>query len=560
MEGILFSFSIWIGWACTLLLFQLIHLFFPLTVYIVSPVFAFGMVLSIIFFIKSWSSVTSTSLPLSKAAKISFAIIIFLIFLISVWIISRSMLSPTNYDSGLYHFNTIRWINSFPIVPGLGNLHGRLAFNQSFFTYVAALNLHPFFDQGRYLANSFLLHLTLLTLIEVTLPLIRQPAHATRSQLMQWAPGIFCFPIVAYWALFSNGLASPAPDMTSGLMQVVIFVVFGRTVVNYVKDGRVSLCDSIVLFILSATAITVKLSNIAFCGVIMTLVLIGLLKTSDKRIGDSLRLLLPAMLIILVWCVRGVILSGAPLYPSTIGYIHMEWSVPINKVIDEANWVYSWARQPYTHWSNVLGNWHWLTPWFYRIMAKIDIVCPVGIFILLMLLSTSFSNKKSKDNLFVFLMLSLPIFIGIIFWFMTAPEPRFANALFLLLPIPAIMLFSVDDINKLNNKISFTIFIWALLISGALLIFDNFNLLHSAVNYLKKELTISTSGYQPVKKVPLHTKYTKSGLMVYMPVKGDQCWDAPLPCTPYFNENIRLIKQNDLSSGFTVSDPEQHND
>jgi len=43
----------------------------------------------------------------------------------------------------------------YPYRSGLGNLHGRLAFNQSFFVYVAALNFYPFFGYGRSIANSF---------------------------------------------------------------------------------------------------------------------------------------------------------------------------------------------------------------------------------------------------------------------------------------------------------------------------------------------------------------------------------------------------------------------
>jgi hypothetical protein len=31
---------------------------------------------------------------------------------------------------------------------------------------------------------------------------------------------------------------------------------------------------------------------------------------------------------------------------------------------------------------------------------------------------------------------------------------------------------------------------------------------------------------------------TNSGLSVSLPVKGDQCWGAQLPCTPYFYPNL----------------------
>ena len=61
---------------------------------------------------------------------------------------------------------------------------------------------------------------------------------------------------------------------------------------------------------------------------------------------------------------------------------------------------------------------------------------------------------------------------------------------------------------------------------------------------------ISTSGYQEVQEVPLDIKETSSGLIVYVPVSGDQCWDAPIPCTPYYSSKLELRMPEKLSRGF----------
>ena len=130
------------------------------------------------------------------------------------------MLTPTNYDSGLYHFSSIRWINEYAIVPGLGNLHGRLAFNQSFFTYVAALN--PFFNAGRVVANSYLWLLTLITCVEVAVISLRH-----ERGLVGWSVGLFSIPQLFYLAMTSNGVASPTPDFTCNLLQTALIVGLG---------------------------------------------------------------------------------------------------------------------------------------------------------------------------------------------------------------------------------------------------------------------------------------------------------------------------------------------
>ena len=65
-----------------------------------------------------------------------------------------------------------------------------------------------------------------------------------------------------------------------------------------------------------------------------------------------------------------------------------------------------------------------------------------------------------------------------------------------------------------------------------------------------KELDF-TSGYQTIPSSALTEQRTDSGLIVYVPVEGDQCWDAPLPCTPYFNSGLRLRVPGKIASGFT---------
>jgi hypothetical protein len=54
----------------------------------------------------------------------------------------------------------------------------------------------------------------------------------------------------------------------------------------------------------------------------------------------------------------------------------------------------------------------------------------------------------------------------------------------------------------------------------------------------------------PLPKAGLVLRHTVSGLAVYVPVQGNQCWDAPLPCTPYFDETLRLRNESSLRWGF----------
>ena len=46
-----------------------------------------------------------------------------------------------HYDTGLYHAQSIRWIEEYGIVPGLGNLHSRLAYNSASFCLSALYSM-----------------------------------------------------------------------------------------------------------------------------------------------------------------------------------------------------------------------------------------------------------------------------------------------------------------------------------------------------------------------------------------------------------------------------------
>ena len=45
------------------------------------------------------------------------------------------------HDTGLYHAQNIKWIQEYAVVPGLGNVHGRFAFNSMFFPVSALFSI-----------------------------------------------------------------------------------------------------------------------------------------------------------------------------------------------------------------------------------------------------------------------------------------------------------------------------------------------------------------------------------------------------------------------------------
>jgi hypothetical protein len=532
----------WLGWACCLFILQAIHFFLPITAYVVVPLLSVGVIISI------FQLRADIQRFLQQWGVSMFSLAVGLIFLgFAAWVASRAMLPATVYDSGLYHFNAIRWINTFSVVPGLGNLHGRLAFNQSFFIYVAALNFYPFFGYGRSLANSFLLLLAAVSVMPPIIGIIRRPALLLEKHPFLYVPSFSIIPLILYLALTSGGVSSPTPDLASILLQLVIFSILATGLAEWITGKRDMDYEAMFLVIMASTLITIKLSNLAFSLVVIAFPMAYAWQKADQWRRAMLRLLLPLMVVLSVWGIRGIVLSGAPLYPSTIGYVSVDWAVPVDKVIDEAHCIYGWAREPYVHWNTVLGGWAWFYPWLIRTSADVTgVVYPLlltaGFFVL-----TQVTTRLMKDNHLQRLewaLLILPL-VSLTYWFFTAPDPRFANAAFSISALSATLLF-ISSVRDVIRPQTFAVLLCAVFLIG------NAHFLIYAFGHRWQFRCISNSGWHPTMVVPMETKTTESGLTVYVPKTGDQSWDAPLPSAPQFNARLRLRDSSNITSGFAV--------
>lgn len=535
---------IWLGWAFLLFIFQFLNIFVALNIFIVVPVFFVGSAFAIV-------RLASQLRQQQKTMTLRPQVIWYVLFLglISFWLASRAMLEPFNYDSGLYHFNSIRWINTYPIVPGLGNLHGRLAFNQSYFLWIAALNFFPYFNHGRSIANSYLTLLALATLLRFLIPILKKPSLLLEDLSYHHLSILFTIPVAFHIALtFHNGLASPTPDLASIYLQLILFVLFVKFIEEWVRGEGFSCQTATILFFLAVTAITVKLSNLVFSAIICCLCLYHLWRNVPVR--SIFRILLFNLVVMLLWMARSYILSGVPLYPSTVGYVAFDWSMPKKKIIDVANWIYSWARNPGPHWSTVLGNWKWLNPWFHvlttRVIYVIEVIYPFLIGILFSLLSffIFILQRTRKKGFWLSVTAILPGMVSLIYWFFTAPDPRFANASFWCFMFGA-SIFFLGLVRSIFKRRVFAI------VLCCVFVLNNASIVYFATHVHYHINKISYSGWQPAKEVPLVKKKTSSGLVVFIPKHGGQCWDSPLPCAPFYRARLHLRIPGDLSSGFS---------
>ena len=437
-----------------------------------------------------------------------------------IWCL-RAMGQSNNFDSGLYHFGSIRWLNEYPIIPGLGNLHWRLALNQSYFGFLSLVNVFPYWNKGYAAGGLFITYLVGLTLIEI---------GAKQRPAWQWLIGGTLFIYLGYLA---GTLPNPSPDSAVGLLEIAIFGLLFRLIENHNSATTDQLKDSVVILSLSAALVTIKLSSVAFASVSGLLVLYLQFSQIHQHRVIYVRILLLISLIACIHIVRGYLLSGAPFFPSTFaGAWQLDWAIPIDLIKFEVDLIYSWARVPGELLpGQVLGQLDWFSGWIAKVSWFDRIL--FGSSAVLMLLNITLSlKKKASENSPPYLLLYFPLVTAIIFWFFTAPDIRFLGAvpaLYLALSIWLFYVLLTDRYPRVLPKAhhSSRLIYWLAIFALCLMSFK-----------LTGLRSVSLRGWTAIPQYPVDIQKTQAGLPVNVSTVHGQCWDAPLPCASIFNGNL----------------------
>ncbi|HVO43698.1 MAG TPA: hypothetical protein VMT34_13795, partial [Aggregatilineales bacterium] len=196
--------AVWMGYAVAIAALELWHLLLPIDWHICLLLGTLGLGGLI------WHAAACRR-PRLPIGRTLLTLVIFAPM--AIWVANRALDAQLDFDTGLYHLSIIRWLNDYPAVPGLGNLHYRLAFNQTFFLFVAALNVSPFFNQGMHIANSFLLVTLALQLTDRLVYSLFFPRQVSPDRLL----GMLFLPVVIYRASrqpYSANISSASPDLS----------------------------------------------------------------------------------------------------------------------------------------------------------------------------------------------------------------------------------------------------------------------------------------------------------------------------------------------------------
>ncbi|WP_375372547.1 LIC_10190 family membrane protein [Zwartia hollandica] len=510
--------SVWLGFAVLCALAELIQLFVRLDAYVTLIIVIIGIGSYSIDRHFSIASCIRNGISICKKHIFLFSLVLIVTI---VWCL-RAMGSPNNVDSGLYHFQTIRWLNEHPLIFGLANVHWRFAFNQSYFGFLALLNLYPFWGKGYAAGGIFLLTLSMCTLIEV---------GARQTKLWRWTVGGVLF---VYFGYVAGTLSSPAPDIAIGLVEIAIALLLMRIALSGPGTEQTDR-DFLVVAVLCFTAVTIKLSGVAFSAISIFCGLIYLKFKLHTGASVLLRLAALIMFATVVHSIRSYILSGTIMFPSTaLALVDKEWSLQLSQILFEKDLILSFARRPdILNPAIVLGNWEWFPEWFARMAVDVISIFVVSFFAMVVSIAGSIfiAQKKEVKRLNV---LYLPLVGSVTFWFLTAPDIRFLGAVLPLFLATGLWLaIRQIQLTQFGQKLeSYTLPKGSeVALACGLLVLST---------KLMGIRAISLEGWQPIPQVHAELRRTDSGFYIFVPGGGGFCWDHPLPCAPIFHPNLRF--------------------
>ena len=521
--------AFWLGLAAVIALLQLWHLALPIS----SATAAIVAVVGIVGLIAARDPLLSycRGLPRSTLWWAMPSL------LFALWLANLATGPLAAYDTGLYHLPAVEWIRQFPIVPGLGNLHARLAYNNSNLLYAAIFEFGPWEGHCSSLAYGPLIIMAFVQGIRAARRLLTPRACPSDDVI----GGIVLLPLT----LFVVGRLDWFPGLYTDLLIGLLFILAGGKVLVLIRKrrpgGREDVFSMVWIGAMLATAICFKLSAVVPAGLILALVLVVWIVKSDRaaggKIGGVAGAVLAAGILVLPWCGRGIVLSGYPAFPSTLLAVDCDWRVPPECARSERLWMQSWARQPEVPIAETRG-WSWFGPWVERALAAGRYLLLIPLALSVAGMTTATWRRRSSPGTDLGWLLLIPLAAALAVWFWTAPLLRYGACLFWFAASLGVSMGhnAFGTAERRLGRVMLVIFV----------------LLCVPPLVRSKPLSVGGDdhGLSPAPVAEMRSFVTDSGLRIYTPVTGNQAWYAPIPNTPHPDRALRL-RGRDLGSGFT---------
>ena len=347
-----------------------------------------------------------------------------------------------HFDTGLYHAQSIRWIEEYGVVPGLANLQARFGYNSAAFALTALYSMKDVFGQSLHATAGFFA----LVSSFLTLDLYRIFSEK-KIRLSDFAK----LGLIFYLSVIFSEMMSPASDYYAQLLLFDILILW------LVEDERQKEADIQnpapygLLCILLVYAMTIKFSVAPLLLLVLKPAVMLIRKKDVKQIVVCL---VSGFLTALPFFIRNIIISGWLIYPSAIiDLFSVDWKIPKGQVQYDAMeiGVYGKGIRDVTQKDMPISE--WCPNWFAGLkgLEKLFVLATaVMIVVYILYLLALICKKKRVDWNFA---LVFGVFtVGTVFWFFSAPLVRYGYAYVVVVPAVTFGYFFLQIYNACTKK------------------------------------------------------------------------------------------------------------
>lgn len=343
-----------------------------------------------------------------------------LLFLAWSYFTSRGYMVP---DMNLYHGQSIRWIEEYGVIKGLGNLHMRFGYNSSVFALSALYSMKFLLGRSLHGVNGLLAFLLSTEALE-----LRKCFRRRKMLLSDYARVGAVYYLSTIW----DEVIAPSSDYA--VMCTLFFIVVKWLAQLEEEDGerRDNVAPYALLCVGAVFALTLKVT----AGLILVLTVKPACRLlAEKRWKEIGIYLFLGLLTAAPWMARTVLITGWLLYPSAaIDLFQVDWKVPEEVLKGDAYCIRTWGRG-----SNLLADGDrlqvWFPNWFRNELLsteKLLVLADMASCAVAAGLAAEAVIRRKREKLDVLLVLGA-MAACYLFWQFNAPMPRYGYAYILLL-------------------------------------------------------------------------------------------------------------------------------
>lgn len=439
-----------------------------------------------------------------------------------------------HFDTGLYHAQSIRWIEEYGVVPGLANLQARFGYNSAAFSLTALYSMRNVFGQSLHATAGF------FALVSSFLVVDLYRVFAERKiQISDFAR----LGLVFYLSVIFAEMMSPASDYYAQLLLFDILVLW-LAEDEYQKEVTIQNSTSYgLLCILLVYAMTIKFS---VAPLLLLVIKPAVLLIKQKDVKQICVCLATGFLTALPFFVRNMIISGWLIYPSAIiDLFSVDWKIPKGQVQYDAMEIGVYGKGIRDVTQKDMPITQWCPAWFEGLKALEKVFVLVTVIVIvgyLMYLFWTLIKKKRVDCHFG---LVFGVFaVGTFFWFFSAPLVRYGYAYVVAVPAIAVGYFFVWLYKCCKKKMSDILWRMACVGIGLFLLTRVKGIAGDVLRTYKEPYYIRQMDYVDGEA----TTQEVEGILFYVPTQAGQIGYNKFPST-LFPELIEL-RGDSIEDGF----------